>query len=74
MLSICTYATTDVKTMEPGVRKRIVLLLRIVIKLPFIPFLEMYGIEHCRPSAVCRRIRMLEEIKNKTNKIVKIGI
>jgi hypothetical protein len=60
--------------MEPGVRKRIVFLLRTVIKMPFILFLEMYGIEYCRPSAVFRRVRKLEEIKNKTVIIVKIGI
>jgi hypothetical protein len=60
--------------MEQGVRERIVLLLRTVTKLAFILFLEMYGIEYCRPSAVFRRVRRLEGIKNKTNVIVNIGI
>jgi hypothetical protein len=51
--------------MEPGVRKRIVLLRRIVIKMHVILFLEMYGIECCQPSPVFRRLRKLEEIKIK---------
>ena len=44
--------------MEPGVRKRIVLLLRTVIKLPFVLFLEIYGIEYW-PVPVAARSKAL---------------